>query len=402
VVSTNFSSTATSRRYVALLTVALAGLWLVHSAHAVAAITWMNVYEPKDVRTLRDLIPFIHNLRVPIPPVIAAAEVLSWQWTGSTALVTDYGYRIALVGSYLLAVSLTPPAGYRWLIATLTSIVFLAATVEIHPGNPQVYDAVLPCLVLIVVASLAHATRSRLWLAGVAGLALALADLTRPFVVLFLPLLLIGGCAYLMRVGRAAAMVFALPVLAIGGVWHLHYYVRFGSLVASNHRGFNLQRAWRTPMPVLEPEAPPLAEGRWSNLNTDIHTRNSAAVESAVVAALRAEPSRIIFTGRRLLGVYFSPPTNVYTHRPSARWLWFYQVLAGAALGWMLLNAAALAILCWREPLRWTEPISLLIVATISIYAAHALGDRGEQARFVISWLPMLASWPTVSRAPAA
>jgi hypothetical protein len=210
--SKTFSSTATRRRYVALLTVALAGLWLVHSAHAVPAITWMNVYEPKDVRTLRDLIRFIHNLRVPIPPVIAAAEVLSWQWTGSTALVTDYGYRIALVGSYLLAVSLTPPAGYRRLIATLTAIVFLAATVEIHPGNPQVYDAVLPCLVLIVVASLAHATRSRLWLAGVAGLALALADLTRPFVVVFLPLLLIGGCIYLMRVGRAAAMVFALPV----------------------------------------------------------------------------------------------------------------------------------------------------------------------------------------------
>jgi hypothetical protein len=376
-----------SRRSVALLTVALAGVWLVRSAHAAPATTWMNVYEPKDVRTFRDLLRFLHDLRVPIPPVIAAAEVLSWQWTGSTALVTDYGYRIALIGSYLLAVSLTPPSGYRWLIATLTSIVFLAATVEIHAGNPQVYDAVLPCLVLIVVASLAHTTRSRLWLAAVAGLALALADLTRPFVVLFLPLLLIGGCISL--------------VLAIAGFWHLHYYVRFGSLVASNHRGFNLQRAWRTPMPVLESEAPPLAEGRWSNLNTDIHARNSAAVEGVVVAALRAQPSRLIFTGRRLLGVYFSPPTSLYTYRPSARWLWLYQRLAGAALGWVLLNAAALALLCWREPLRWTEPISLLIVATVGIYAAQALGDRGEQSRFVISWLPLLAAWPTVSRSAA-
>src|SRR3954467_2912108 len=102
--SRNFSGTAMPRRHVALLTVAVAGLWLVHSAHAVPAITWMNVYEPKDVRTLRDLIRFIHDLRVPIPPVIAAAEVLSWQWTGSTALVTDYGYRIPAVGDYPLAV----------------------------------------------------------------------------------------------------------------------------------------------------------------------------------------------------------------------------------------------------------------------------------------------------------
>src|SRR5581483_7823505 len=118
------------------------------------------------------------------------------------------------------------------------------------------------------------------------------------------------------------------PVLAVAGVWHLHYYVRFGSLVASNHRGFNLQRAWRTPMPVLESEAPPLAEGRWSNLNTDIHARNSAAVERAVFAGLRARPQRAIATGRRLLGVYFRPPTSLYTYRPTDRWLWCYQLLA--------------------------------------------------------------------------
>src|SRR5579871_118531 len=99
------------RRYVALLTIAVLGLWFLHRAHAVPAISWMNIYEPADVRTFRDLLRFIHNLRVPIPPAIAAAEVLSWQWTGSTALVTDYCYRIALVGSYLLVVSLTPPAG---------------------------------------------------------------------------------------------------------------------------------------------------------------------------------------------------------------------------------------------------------------------------------------------------
>jgi len=48
------------------------------TATGFAALGWMNVYSESNFASLRDLFFFLHNLQVPIPPLLAAGEVISY------------------------------------------------------------------------------------------------------------------------------------------------------------------------------------------------------------------------------------------------------------------------------------------------------------------------------------
>src|SRR5262249_1583127 len=94
-----------------LATAAIAslGALLVSGSSPVPATAWMHMYDPCAVHTFRDLVAFVEQLRVPIPPLISALEILSCQSTGSTDLVTVHLYRAAIVVTYVLVVWLVYP-----------------------------------------------------------------------------------------------------------------------------------------------------------------------------------------------------------------------------------------------------------------------------------------------------
>src|SRR2546430_276198 len=87
---------------VSLAFVVIGGV-LVRGSAAWAATTWMFIYSPADFATTQQLVTFLKELRAPIPPVIAATEIVSFRLTGTTQLVTNYLYKVSLVGAYLLA-----------------------------------------------------------------------------------------------------------------------------------------------------------------------------------------------------------------------------------------------------------------------------------------------------------
>src|SRR5262249_45234741 len=145
------------------------------------------MHTPADFPTARALISFLRELRVPIPPVISALEIASFQWSGSTDLVTKYLYRASLVGTYVLALWFTYPSIPRLFASFFVSVVFLWTTTLIHPLNPQVYDMLLPFFIFLFLALMSSVPlllprRSVLALifSFWSGFFLAMAELDRP------------------------------------------------------------------------------------------------------------------------------------------------------------------------------------------------------------------------------
>ena len=336
-----------------ILTVVAGGL-LVRNSVAVPATTWMHQYDPGSFKSGRDLLAFLQQLRVPIPPLIAGLEILSVQHTGTTDLVTTYLYRTALVGAYVLALWFTFPSIARLCAALPTALVFLWATVLVHPLNPQSYDIFLPCFLLLSLICLkvvrgvaSQRTRLASALGASSGFFLSMAELTRPFVFLLLPLLVAGGCLILERFPRRVLVAFLLPLVLLTGVWHVHLFARFGQVLASNYSGFNLRRAWpMAPLPdgMWETHDQPAAEEAWPNLNADEQYKASQALQRVVLHYVTAHPLAALVHAVGRIKLFVAPQTSMYgsTARTDAV-LVAYRTIAPAAFLFMFANAALVA-----------------------------------------------------------
>ena len=263
------------------------GAYLVRSSDSVPALTWMYIYKPSDFvhASAASIVLFFANLRIPIPPMIALLEILSIKTQGSAMLVTRYGYRIALVGSYAAAIWLAGTSIKRTAATFLASVLFLYATIKIHPGNPQNYDIFFPMFFLIYLGLLqrvssAHrdTAKQAVLLPALAGFFLSMTKLSRPFVIYLMPLLVAGAYFALTRAsGKKSFVAFLVPILLISGVWHSYLLAAHHQLTFSNNAGFNVARAWpQIPRVPLGPEThDAFAPGRWPNLNTEQHSVNS-------------------------------------------------------------------------------------------------------------------------------
>jgi hypothetical protein len=71
-----------------------------------------------------------------------------------------------------------------------------------------------------------------------------MAELSRPFVILILPVWLVGGYQVLRGLPWRYHAAFVVPIVIISGVWHINLLVEHGQITATNHSGYNLSRAW--------------------------------------------------------------------------------------------------------------------------------------------------------------
>ncbi|MBM3122378.1 MAG: hypothetical protein FJZ97_09375, partial [Chloroflexi bacterium] len=372
----------------------------------------MRIYAPEDFHTLADWAVYLRDLQVPIPPILSTFEIWSTMATGSTAIVTTYLYRMSIVGSYLLALVLCYPSRPRAVAAFLVALPSMWGTVIVHPGNPQVYDVVYPFLVLAFVGLLTI-LKHRDWLpprlviplSCLAGVVLASAELSRPFVLYLMPLLLVGGILVIRPLGRPSCVAFVLPLVLISGLWHLHLVAAHGQLLWTNHSGFNLVRAWSdTPTPILvpEPDAVPIAPGRWGNLNTPEHLANSRILQAAVLGQVARYPGHAATEALQKVFDFATAPTAIYTHTPDQPALVVYRAVSLLLFLLLFANALLLFLLFLEAPKRavtlLAEPQNILICVAISSLVFLALGEAEEEARLVLSVLPMVAGLPIASR----
>ncbi len=388
----------------AAVLVSILGAVLVHGMEAWSAVNWMNIYRVEDFSDLESVLSFFADLRIAIPPWIAAIEFANHLTVGGTGWTTIYLYRASIVGAYVLALFATYPSHERLALATGLSVLFIAATAHIHPAGPNVYDPVYPALVLAFIVLLARAHRSA-GMAFLAGLVLSLVELTRPFATVLLPVFLMGGLLQLRSASdgrfRSKSLLFLLPIMLLSGGWHLHLWLNHGQVAWSNHAGFNLQRAWNTvAIPPLVPESTPakLAPDRMENFNTPEHIENSRRVQRAVLDHILANPARSALHVGERLATLLNGDVRLHGNVPQGPVIEIYGALLKFPALWILGATVALGLAVLRWPWRIADiigdPGNLLIVTTAATLIVTAVTEAGEEARFMIALLPMLAAVP--------
>lgn len=380
--------------------VAAFGVWLTQGAVGLSTVAWMNIYRAEDFRGLDAVLGFFRDLRIAIPPWLAAIEFLNVAVTGTVDWVTVHLYRACLVGGYVLAVAFTYPSRRRLVAAVALSVVFLWSARLIHPAGPNVYDVVYPVLLLGYFLCLRAAPRSGA-MALLAGILLALAELTRPFVLLLLPLLLLGAVLALRPGPRARSLLVLLPVLLLSGGWHAWQLGAHGQVFWSNHGGFNLHRAWpMVAMPALVPETVPakIAPDRLPNFNTPEHAENSRRLQQAVLRHVAANPGASAMHVLERLAAVVSGETVLHGEPAQGAVIEAYKVIVKFPALWVLLGAVAIGISLVARPSGAGRVLAddgnMLILVTAATLVVVALTEAGEEARFMIAILPALAAVP--------
>jgi len=408
----DFSSIISTRRAAFLLVFGLTGAFLVRNSVSVPAMSWLHIYHPSDVTTGAEFLSFLRDLKIPIPPILAVAEVLNVWFAGDTAFVTVFLYRTGLVAMFAFAVLLAQDSPRRTIAGLLLSTVFLWSAVLIHPGNPQGYDVFFPAAFLAFLLCLRAAVSTRSHAGSTAfaigaGCLLALTEQMRPFVILLLPMVLLCTFGYCRQAGRTRLFIMLLiPVVLFSGAWHTHLAVRHGQLIASNHTGYNLARAWEhVPLPALHPEPkvePP--PGRWPNVNTSVHTLNSRILQRSVRRHVLRHPLESFSFMLARLSCIVWPYTEIYDHQPRSPVFFLYRPLVAGVSLWILF--AALLLLCCiiRQPKKILCLLgridSLLVLFCGATLVILTSGEKGEEARFAISMLPLMTAAVLLWRLP--
>ena len=385
------------------------GAYLVRFSASEPALMWMDVYKPIDFLSASpaDIWIFFRDLMVPIPPVVALAEILSIKLLGSPILVTHYAYRVALVSSYAAAIWLAGTSIKRSVVAFLVAFLFLLITTKAHRGNPQNYDLFLPMFFLLFLLALKRACRtgSQFWMPFLAGFFLSMTELTRPFVIFLLPVLLAGALFALAHgAGQRQWLPFLMPLLLLSGGWHAHLLAAHGQLTFSNHAGFNFQKAWpqipRATL-ILEPNTSPLGpEHRAKNLNTPEHGVNSRLEQQEQLRYWRTHPvDSLAFAFSRLADL-LAGNSALYGNVPTSRWLGLYALAVRLLSGLMILWTGCLVADACLHPRRiarlLVNPDNLLLLFTFGCAFILAVGERGEEPRLLLSLLPLLAALPVI------
>lgn len=376
--------------------------WIVRDAVGEPSINWMKIYRAADFPDVGSTLAFLMETRLPLPPVLTLAELLNHAWNGTTELVTVWVYRFCLVAAFALALWRARRSTARLLISCALALVFLVATTVIHPAGPWVYDLLLPTLLLGFFAFFdrMEPERPSTTAALLAGICLTLAELTRPYMIVLMPILLLGAALRLRRLPVTASIAFLVPVLLLSGGWHLHQYLDFGQVAWSNHGGYNLLNAWpMIEVPALLPEANlPQAPGRTPNFDTATHGENSRRLVAAVLSYLAENPVRGTTHMIERLAYLLSAPTMFFKQYPEHWILPVYQIAARYAGLYVLVAAAAVAAGMLLRPGNAGAVLSdgdnLLLLTTAAMIGILAIGDHGEEARFLLSALPLLAAVP--------
>ncbi|MEM7368814.1 MAG: hypothetical protein AAF587_09420 [Bacteroidota bacterium] len=377
----------------------------VQEAVAAPVTEWMHIYSFRDYTHWDDIKTYLRELRTGIPPVLSFLELHSWMRYCSIEWIIEDLYRYGIVFAVLLPGFFAKGTLRSWLLATGIGWLMLESILIVHPGNPQLYDVLLPVFILLgfLYAQISLKTK---WVAlGIVpavlgGFFFSMAELARPFMIALLPILIaICGYQYFQARRRWLFVAYLLPILIFSGGWHLKLLIyNQGQVVWSNHGGTNLFRAW-TPVidhknltSQIQPEAPPLNEygWAWNNLNTQIHAENSAFRSKAVVGGILNKPElagKILYQKIR---IFTTPRTYIYKHDPQDPLLiWYRTFVRGLyyVLAILLVVSLVKTIRNWRFLFSWEFG---LLFTTFFLTVMPIIGESGEEARFIVAVLPFL------------
>lgn len=392
-----------------LLYAAIAGLVtvrLLSSYAATPAVHWMFFVKDTDVPRMADLPDVLMKLRTGIPPLLAAVEIIICNIFGDFDLITVYGYRIAMIAVFWLSFAVFSESLASTLVSFPCSVLFLLVAASEHRRMPEVYDVLTPLcfLLFLLLFKLARkeAPRSRVFVCLAAGFFLSMVELLRPYVIAMMPFLLLFVYLGLRRHGRRYVIAFLASVLLFSGSWHLKLLCfNDGQIIWSDFSGYNMVRCWRHLFPdlhVLHDRDPFRGSSpKRDYINSSTFYRNSAQLRRQIAGKILEHPLEsaefvMSMRVRQLLNGYSEkkmPPINPIIERLHRPLVW---VLA-LAMCTYLLYVVALSIQM-RSLSYWAEPESILSFFVVASIFFLAVGDYGEEFRFLISLLPLMAAFP--------
>jgi hypothetical protein len=407
-----------SRRFVCVLLglYTAAGAYVVRDASGSPAVRWMDFYRFEDFGSAADAWRFFAELRTGIPPLLAALEVTEYLATGDAWLTDVLLYRAGMLLAFALPLVAFRRTGLECLASFGLCLLFLVCARIVGSPNPQIYDPLLP-LFLIGPLLLLHAARRSpgraLPLAAAAGTGLALAELSRPFVLVLLPGLVAWGLLALRALPRRSLVAFLAPLVLLSGGWHAKLALAHdGQLFWSNHGGFNLYRAWEHEVVgwpeyagkqlwIFESRARDgefQGSGKFHSWgwNSQSHADRSQELTGALLRHLSREPASSARYAVGRVAELLRPKLRVGKGAPLGRLARPYRLFVRLAAAFLGANLLLLLLRLARGPR--VESLASLeaawILTACGLIVFLAVGDKGEEGRFVISVLPFLAALP--------
>lgn len=389
---------------------------LVRHACALPALVWSNVYALEAFRGMScvDALRFLRDLRCGISPLFAVLEMADLFLCHSVDFSCGVLYRAIWVTAFVLPVAMAWRSRGRTVLVSVISVCLAPAAIRIHQTtNAFAYDLAYPVFFLVFLLCLDGVRRIkrdvlRGLLAALSGTALALLDLSRPFVVFLLPFLVAFALMHLRWhcPSRRFWLVFLLPLVLLAGSWHAKsVWFNNGQLVWSNYTGCNLFRGWadlvdEKDRPSLLDENPDLVPS-----NSEALSRQSAELRSVVIRSVAKQPFRALGYAAHKLAIFASPRTQMYPNPPpEGREIPVYRVTV-RALFFLFVTLCIRWLISVRRALSVGVPVSevvgtdaALMAFTLATVTIMAIGEAGEEARFVLSVLPLMLA--CVARLP--
>jgi len=390
----------------ALLGAGLIIIWKLTSQSMVGrpATTWMGYFQVESYSNanIGTIAQFIKEMRAGIPPLISISEIINSRITGSTLLITREFYRLALLTAYLIAAFLFANNLLKGIFSATIAGVFMSATILISARNPEIYDIYYPCFLLLFFLFLQitqNWSQNKFLWAFLAGFFLALAELSRPFVLLLLPFFLIFGILSLRKLPRKVLIAFLLPILVISGGWHLKLLIfNNGQIFWSNHSGYNLYRAWEEVAEIPDPPEEPQTWDNRNQIHSQDHYRNSQEIQKAVFEFIVKNPGESIsYMFERLLE--FLQPRTSFFDEPELGGILInaYRFIFTVCLVFWVIQLLVFGFNLFRKPwgFLFSDPQNILLITTTITIFLLAVSEKGEEARLLLAVLPMIAALPT-------
>ena len=431
----------------------------VQAISALPATRWMNIFNFGPFSEWENVMAYFRDLRTGVPPFLSAMEVISFYASGSSSWVVEEFYRICIILMLVLPVFLTKARWGEVIGCLLMAYLFLKSILVIAPMNPQLYDIALPTFLLIylIFSQISFQPKSSNWLtifmAFLAGFFLSMAELSRPFMLLLVPFLIIynfygyrkmvqvkmpqadqytsnrkdakGGAQrsqrnwFLTLFGRSYAfsqlnlrkviqtprkawtyfLIFLFPIALFSGVWHLKLLIyNDGQIVWSNHSGFNLANAWPSLVDWDEladdflPEAKPLEDNPWTwdNINTKEHYENSKIRQRGVIQGIFAHPWKALARFGERVVIFTEPRTDMYAGNPQGPVINMYKAIVHC-LFWVLGFLLIRSLVMIYRNWRYIFSSQFVIIFIGGFMCLMPIiGENGEEARFTLSVLSLL------------
>jgi hypothetical protein len=367
---------------------------------ATSSVTWMRMLDLGSFRSPGDVWTYLVDLRTGIPPVLSALELLWWVQFRDLTLFSAILYPITIALAFTLALVFQPVRPPHRVALVLIGVFLANRGAEVHAGNPANYDPLFALLLLgyFLLIGAWERRRHPAWLA-VAGLCLSLMELTRPFMILLLPLfLLVEWHRILLNAPRyrLALTAFLLPVVVLSGGWHLHLYLAHDHQITwTNISGYNLQRAWEDFDPEIRAvqhlDQLPRKGELWADLNTTEIYLKSEELKRMIYSKIRENPGGAVLHAMDRLATFVSSPTKMYGHDPQGPSIEIYRKCISALVLLLPVYVALSTIsLLRRRQWPWLDRRWCFAASTLSIALLVTLGEQGEEARFLFTILPML------------